>query len=69
MKHLGAYSQHFIFFVTYELAQQARMLHNIRLQKLSNDKQSNLLVLFISCKEYEVLLGAVFTTLHFLRNL
>ncbi len=55
MKHLGAYSHYCIFFVTYKLAQQARMLHNIRLQKLSNVKHSNLLVQFKSCDEYEVL--------------
>jgi hypothetical protein len=33
----GAYSQHFIFFVTYESAQKARMLHNIKPERLASD--------------------------------
>ncbi len=32
----GPYSQHIIFIVTYEATQEARMLHNISLQRLSN---------------------------------
>ncbi len=37
----GTYSKHFIFFVTYESAQQARVLHNTRLERLANEKHSN----------------------------
>ncbi len=33
----GPYSQHYIFIVTYESAQLARVLHNTRLERLSND--------------------------------
>jgi hypothetical protein len=31
------YSQHFIFFVTYESAQQTRVLHYIRLKRLARE--------------------------------
>jgi len=49
------YSQHIFFFVTFKSAQLARMLHNIRLQRLSNVKHSNLLIQFVSYEEKEVL--------------
>jgi hypothetical protein len=32
------YSQHFIFFVTYECAQQVEVLHYNRLERLDTDK-------------------------------
>ncbi len=51
----GPYSQQIIFFATYESVQSARLLHNIRLQGVSNDKNSNLLVQFICYDEKEVL--------------
>jgi len=44
----GKYSQHLIFFVTYELAQQARVLYETRLERLASGEQSNLLGPFIS---------------------
>jgi hypothetical protein len=52
---LGPYSQHFIFFVSFESAQQARLLYNINLERLASDKQSNLLGQSVSYKENEVL--------------
>jgi hypothetical protein len=51
----GPYSQHFIFFVTYEFAQWAWVLHCTRLERLAMDKQSSLLVPLVSYKEYKVL--------------
>jgi hypothetical protein len=51
----GPYSQHYIFFVTYESAQKAKRLLNIRLQRLSKVKHSKLLVQFVSYEEKEVL--------------
>jgi hypothetical protein len=57
---LGPYSQHYIFFITYESAHWPKLLDNIKLERLASDKHSNLLGLFISYKENEVLLiGAV----------
>jgi hypothetical protein len=53
---LGPYWQHIVLFVTYKLTQYSRALHNIRLQRLSSVKCSNLLVLFLSYDEKEVLL-------------
>ncbi len=50
----GPYSQQIIFFVTYESVQKARVLHNIRLQRLSNVKSSNLLVQVVNYDEKEV---------------
>jgi hypothetical protein len=38
-----AHSQHFIFFVTYEWVLLARVLHCIRLERLSRDKHISLL--------------------------
>jgi hypothetical protein len=52
---LGPYSQHYVVFVTYKLAQKARVLHNTRLKRLAGEKHSNLLVQFVSYEEYEVL--------------
>ncbi len=37
------YSQRSIFFVTYESAQSARLIHNTMLERLTSDKCSNLL--------------------------
>ncbi len=37
------YSQHSIFFVTYESAQWVRLFHNTKLERLTCDKHSNLL--------------------------
>jgi hypothetical protein len=50
-----AHSQHFIFFVTYVCAQEARVLHYTRLERPANDKRSSLLGLFISNEDKEVL--------------
>ncbi len=49
------YSQHSIFFVTYESAQLARLFHNTKLEMLTSEKHSNLLGQLQSCKENEVL--------------
>ncbi len=51
----GLCSQHFIFFTTYEWAQQAKVLYYNRLERLARDKHFNLLGLFLSCEENEVL--------------
>jgi hypothetical protein len=48
---LEPYSQHFIFFLTYEYFQQARVLDYTRPEKLTSDKHSNLLRPFVSNKE------------------
>jgi hypothetical protein len=37
------YSQHSIFFVTYEFAQLVRLFHKTKLEMLTSDKNSNLL--------------------------
>ncbi len=50
----GAYSQHLIFFVTYEWTQQARVSYYIRMEGLAMDKHSNL-GSFTSYEETEVL--------------
>ncbi len=52
---LGPYSQHFILFVTYELAQQDRVLHYNRMEILGRDKYSSLLGPFTSYAKNEVL--------------
>jgi hypothetical protein len=49
------YSQHLIFFVTYEWAQAATVFDQSWLEKLARDKRSNLLGQFISYEENEVL--------------
>jgi hypothetical protein len=54
-RNQGAYSQHIFFFTTFGWAQQARMLHNIRLQRLSYVKRCKLSVQFVSYEEKEVL--------------
>ncbi len=41
MQPQGLYSQHFIFFVTYEFAQEARALHYTRLERIARDKHSS----------------------------
>ncbi len=51
----GPYSQHSIFFITYESAQKARVFHNTMLERLTSDKHSNLLGQFLSYEENEVL--------------
>ncbi len=51
----GPYSQHFILFVNYKWAQQARMLHYNTLEMLATDKNASLLVPFIRYIGKEVL--------------
>ncbi len=53
--HQWPYSSHFIFFVTYEWVQIARMLHYTRQERLPMDKHPSLLGLFISFEENKVL--------------
>jgi hypothetical protein len=43
IQFLGAYSQHFIFFATYEWAQLARLLPNTRLERLARTKTLELI--------------------------
>jgi hypothetical protein len=63
-------SLHFIFFITYKWAQEARVLHSTCLEKLSRAKHSNLLGPFVSCEGNEVFENkapeVIFVTLHFL---
>ncbi len=47
----GLYSQQFILFATYELAQKARELRYCRMEKLVRDQHSSLLDLVISCAD------------------
>ncbi len=54
-KPQGPYSQHFIFFVTYELAIITTVLHYTKLERLAMDKHSSLLGIFVSYEENEVL--------------
>jgi hypothetical protein len=54
-KDLELYSQLLIFFLTYKSDQKTRLLHNIKLERLANEKHSNLLGLFITYEENEVL--------------
>ncbi len=54
-KNLGPYSQHFVFFVTYESAQYTTVFHKTRLLRLSSNKHTNLLGLFVSYDGNEVL--------------
>jgi hypothetical protein len=42
-------------FVTYKSSQEARVLHNTRLERLANDKNANLLVQVVNYEEYEML--------------
>ncbi len=53
--NLVPYSQHSIFFVTYESAHKARLFHNSKPERLTSDKRSNLLGQFLSYEENEVL--------------
>jgi len=55
LKHEGQYSEHFIFFQTYQWAQQAGSLHYTRLARLARSKHSNLLGPFVSYNVNEVL--------------
>ncbi len=48
---MGTYSKHFIFFMTHERAQYARVLHYSRLERLARDEHSSLLCSFTSYKE------------------
>jgi hypothetical protein len=52
---LVLYSQHSIFFVTYESAQKARLFHNTKLERVTSAKDTNSLGQFISYEENEVL--------------
>ncbi len=54
-KNMCTYSQHFIFFVTYEQSQLVRILHYIKLERFASDKRSNLLDLFLRYEENKVL--------------
>jgi hypothetical protein len=49
------HSQHFIFFITYQLAQEIIVLHYTMLQRLARDKQTSFLGPIIRKKENEVL--------------
>ncbi len=49
----GAYSQDIIFFVTYEWAYEARVLHYTRQERLASDKHSSLLGLFARYEKSE----------------
>jgi hypothetical protein len=60
-------SQHFIFFVSYEWAQEESVLYYTKLERVARDKHSSLLGQFVSCEEKSAQI--LFTTLHFLRNL
>ncbi len=42
------YSQHSIFFIIYELAQQVRLFRTTKLERLTSDKHFNLLGQFLS---------------------
>jgi hypothetical protein len=42
------YAQHSILFITYESAQWAKVLHITRLERRASEKQSSLLVRFVS---------------------
>jgi hypothetical protein len=48
--YVGQYSQHFVFFVTYEWAQYERLL-KVRLERLARYKHSILFGTFVSYKE------------------
>ncbi len=51
-----SYSQNFIFFATFSLAQKAGVLYYIRLDMLAREKHPSLFYSFISYKEIEALL-------------
>jgi hypothetical protein len=52
---LELFSQHSIFFLTYELAKYARVLNYTELERLTRDKHTSLLGPFLSYKDNEVL--------------
>ncbi len=52
---LRLYSQHFIFFVTYELAQCDGVLYYTWLERVAWDNHTSALGPFVSCEENEVL--------------
>jgi hypothetical protein len=56
MLHKEPFSQRFIFFITYEWYQYARVLNYTKLERLASDKHFSLLGPFISYKENEVFL-------------
>ncbi len=47
----GPNSQDFIFFITYKLAQLARLFHNTKLERLASAEHYNLLDQFVSYEE------------------
>ncbi len=55
LKLLGLYSQHFIFFVTYELAQLVRVLSYSKLEMLVREEHYTLFDSFVSYVKNEVL--------------
>jgi hypothetical protein len=55
IRDLESYSQHFIFFITYKWAKKARVLHSVRLERITSDKRSSLLGPFVSYEENNVL--------------
>jgi hypothetical protein len=55
IRPLGPYSQHFIFSISYKLAQLAIVLHYIRLEQLARDKHSGLLGPLVTYKVIKVL--------------
>ncbi len=56
-------SQHFIFFLTYEYFQKARVLYYNRPEKLASGKHTNLLGPFVTYKENKVVYTAQGTVL------
>jgi hypothetical protein len=53
----GVVVQHLIFFVSYKLAQKARMSHYSGLEMFAFDKYSSVLGPFVNFKENKVLLN------------
>jgi hypothetical protein len=53
--NLGPYTQHFIFFVTYELAQYDWVSYYISTDEIVMDKNSSFLDSFVSYEEIDVL--------------
>ncbi len=51
----GPFSQNYIFFVTYEFAKKAGVLHYMKAEMLVSEKHTSLLGPFISYEENEVL--------------
>jgi hypothetical protein len=67
-KYQEPYSQHFLFYATYEQANQLVFFYN-RLEKLARNKHSSLLWHNLVKKHWLKISGTVFTALPFLRNL